>query len=172
MFCQEPGKRAGEYCSASRSRGCIHTQDAVGRHRREAIESNVAKSRVTVRTPARGKKTGWEFGENRAKNQPHLTDHKAALVTEHRDDFRSLEINAQGVLNRPERFRGNAQTTARRRLHTARANRKQVNGLSQGRHREVREIRWNGDESRRKIVSDRFTESASAKRRATDLGAW
>ena len=34
------------------------------------------------------------------------------------------------------------QTTVRRRLHTARANRKQVNGLRQSRHREVRETRW------------------------------
>jgi len=33
----------------------------------------------------------------------------------------------------------------------------------------VREIRWKDDEDRRKIVSDRFTKSSSAKRRSDGL---
>jgi hypothetical protein len=41
---------------------------------------------------------------------------------------------------------GSAQTRARSRLHTARANRKQVKGLSQSRHREVKETRREDDE--------------------------
>lgn len=68
-------------------------------------------------------------------------------------------VGTQGVLNRPERFRGNAQTTARRRLHTAKAKRKQVNGLGQGRHREVRATRWKDGENRRKCVPNRLSES-------------
>lgn len=57
-----PGSRreVGEYCSALRNRGSILTQDAVGRHRRKAIESSVVRLTATVRTPAREKQTEWK----------------------------------------------------------------------------------------------------------------
>lgn len=87
---QEPGSCVGEYCFAQRNRGCIQTKDVVGRHRRRAIESSVARPGETVRTPARElNETGWEHDESRGKNQPHLIDHKAASATEYRDDSRS-----------------------------------------------------------------------------------
>jgi hypothetical protein len=63
---------------------------------------------------------------------------------------------------------GSAQTRARSRLHTARANRKQVKGLSQSRHREVKETRreekrkdafWRIEAGFRKSSHSRFGKS-------------
>jgi hypothetical protein len=59
-------------------------------------------------------------------------------------------VGSRGALIEPESTRASVQARARRRLHTAIANRKQVNGLSPGRHREVRATRREGDGNRRK----------------------
>jgi len=60
-------REVGEHCSASRDRGSMQTKDAVGRHRRKAIESSVVRLTTAVRTPVREEADWMEIGESRGK---------------------------------------------------------------------------------------------------------
>jgi hypothetical protein len=96
------------------NRGSIHTEDAVGRHRREAIESSVVRITSMCRTARLIRRDGNQ--RKLRKFAPIRCDHKETSAMSHLDGCGSLvqEDGDQGALIRPERFRGSLQTLASR----------------------------------------------------------
>jgi len=92
------------------NRGSMQTEDAVGRHRRKAIESSVVRITSTCRTV----RSNGHAGKRRKppKRAPNRCDHKGNSAMRHPDGCGSLvqEDGDQGALIRPERIRGSLQT--------------------------------------------------------------
>jgi hypothetical protein len=88
----------------------VHTEDAVGRHRLEAIESSVVRPLAMVGT-REVKATGWKSAkavENLAK--PNRSEVIPATGYDDGKRILAQEDGGQGALTRPERDRGSIHT--------------------------------------------------------------